>query len=218
MTKTRSTLLIVAAVVSGACGRVTPIAAAPETYEYRIEHPKYGEIGRYTNVVCKTGEDTEVDSELHVIVKILGIVVYREEARRSERWREDKLVSFQSETITNGNELEVRGEARDGSFVIDAPSGRIRAPIDVHPSNPWSKIVLNANVVMSTKTGRISSVLVKGGDEQAITFDGHPMRLRQYEIVGEKRQFVWFDDRGSPVAFRTEQQGANVDFVLVSHR
>ena len=111
MTKMRSAFLIVAAAVSGACGRVTPTAAAPETYEYRIEHPKYGEIGRYTNVVFKTGEDTEVDSELHVTVKILGIVVYREEARRSERWREDKLVSFRSETITNGNKLEVRGEA-----------------------------------------------------------------------------------------------------------
>jgi hypothetical protein len=42
------------------------------------------------------------------------------------------------------------------------------------------------------------------------------MRLHQYEIVGDKRQFVWLDSSGTPVAFRTEEDGAPVDFVLAS--
>jgi len=40
------------------------------------------------------------------------------------------------------------------------------------------------------------------------------LRLHQYEITGRDRQFVWLDERGVPVAFRVDRDGAPVDFVL----
>lgn len=193
----------------------TPASAATETFEYRIDHPRYGDIGTYVNVVHKSGAETEVDTELRIAVKVLGIVVYREEAKRVERWRGDKLVAFDGTTVINGDKIELHGEARDEGFVINAPAGRVTAPASVHPSNPWSPVVLKANVMMSTQTGRVTSVAVTGGDERTVTLAGRALRLRQYEVVGEKRQFVWFDDHGCPIAFRVEQGGANIDFVLV---
>jgi hypothetical protein len=40
--------------------------------------------------------------------------------------------------------------------------------------------------------------------------------LRQFVIAdGERRKYVWADDRGVPVAFRTFEQGSAIDFVLV---
>jgi hypothetical protein len=71
-----------------------PAVAAAETFEYRIDHPTYGEIGRYVNIVRQGRGETEVDSELRIAVKVLGITVYREEAQRVEHWRSDMLVSF----------------------------------------------------------------------------------------------------------------------------
>jgi Family of unknown function (DUF6134) len=194
-----------------------PAVAAAETFEYRIDHPTYGEIGRYVNIVRQGRGETEVDSELRIAVKVLGITVYREEAQRVEHWRSDMLVSFDGTTVTNGNRIELHGEARNGGFVITTPSGPVVAPANVHPSNPWSPAVLKADVMMSTRTGRIMPVAVTGGEERTITLAGHQMRLHQYEVVGEKHQFVWFDESGRPVAFRTEQEGSNIDFVLVRH-
>ena len=52
------------------------------------------------------------------------------------------------------------------------------------------------------------------GSEEAVTFDGKPQRLKQFEIDGPKRQFVWFDNDNNVVAFRTEEDGAPIDFVL----
>jgi hypothetical protein len=194
-----------------------PAVAAAETYEYRIDHPTYGEIGRYVNVVRQDRGETEVDSELRIAVRVLGIIVYREEAQRVEHWRGERLVSFDGTTVTNGDKIELHGEARNGGFVITTPSGPVVAPASVHPSNPWSPAVLKADVMMSTRTGRIMPVAVTGGQERTITLAGHQMRLRQYEVVSEKHQFVWFDESGRPVAFRTEQEGSNIDFVLVRH-
>lgn len=209
--------LFAAAVIFGGFAAATPASAAVDTYEYRVEHPTYGDIGTYVNVVRKTGDETEVSTDLRVAVKILGIVVYREEAHRSEHWRNDKLLSFESVTVSNGNKIEVHGEAQGTGFVINAPSGTITAPGNVHPSNPWSAMVLNTNFMMSTKTGMLVSVRVSGGDLQSVAFDGQSMQLHQYDIVSDKHQIVWLDDRGLPVAFRTEQNGSLVDFVLVKH-
>lgn len=193
---------------------VKPALAARELYQYRVIHGTYGDIGTYTNSVERSGDQIRVDSELHIAVKIVGIVVFREEARRSEYWRNDRLVSFDGVTVTNGNKLEVRGEARDGGFAVTTPAGTVMAPAGVHPSNPWSPMILNAPVMMSTKTGRLVGVHVTGGEEEPVAFDGNTRRLHQYEIVSDKHQFVWFDDRGVAVAFRTEERGDPVDFVL----
>jgi hypothetical protein len=204
-----------ACVVLGAAVAAGPACAAREVYAYRVMHPTYGEIGTYTNVIDHSGDDTSVQTELKIAVKAIGIVVYRQEARRAEHWRNDRLVSFESVTVTNGNKLEVRGEARDNGFAITTPSGTVIAPGNVHPSNPWSAMVLNTDYMMSTKTGRLLHVRVSGGEEEVVALPGSgTTRLHQYEIDSDKRQFVWLDGRGIPVAFRTEEDGTLVDFVL----
>lgn len=190
--------------------------AAPQVYTYRVIHATYGDIGTYTNVVDRLGDDTRVDSELHVAVKILGITVFRQEARRSEYWHQQRLVSFDGVTVTNGDKIEVRGEARDGGFAVTTPGGTTIAPAGVHPSNPWCRMVLDADFVMSTRTGKVDHVRVIGGEKQPVAFNGSTQRLHQYEIFSDKHQFVWLDDSGVTVAFRTEENGSDVDFVLVS--
>jgi hypothetical protein len=117
-------------------------ARAAEIYEYRVIHPAYGDIGTYTNIVDRLGDATEVRSEMKIRVRILGITVYRQEAQRTERWQGQQFVSFDGVTVTNGDRLEVHGLARDGAFAITTPHGTTLAPVNIHPSNPWSAMVL----------------------------------------------------------------------------
>ncbi len=191
-----------------------PACAAPERYEYRVIHPTYGDIGTYSNTVDRVGDNTEVTSELRIAVRILGIVVYRQEAQRVERWHGQKLVSFDGVTVTNGKSLPVHGVARSGGFVVSTPSGTVTAPADVHPSNPWSPMVLEADVMMSTRTGKVEPVRVSGGEIVPVKMPGLNRQAHQYEVVSDKRQFVWMDDAGTPLAFRTTDDGSQIDFVL----
>ena len=206
--------LLTGAVVLGALSLPGAAQAAPQAYEYRVLHQTYGDIGIYRNVVDQIGDDTEVRSELRVAVRILGITVFRQEASRIEHWHHDRLVSFDGVTVTNGTRLPVDGEAREGGFAVTTPAGTVLAPASVHPSNPWSAMVLRSDVVMSTRSGKVFKVAVSGGEVQPITLAGADLRLHQYEIVGDKHDFVWLDDDGLPVAFRTQENGAAVDFVL----
>ena len=209
-------LTLLATAIVAAMG-VCPAAFASEAvYQYTIEHARYGNIGTYANIVTAGNDGTsEVKTVVHVAVKILGITMYREDAQRTEHWQGDRLVSFDGVTETNGSKLELHGQAQGDNFVVTTPNGKIMAPAKVRPSNPWAQFVLlDSNVMFSTKTGRLFNVTVRGGDEEPATFDGKSFQLRRYEIDGTKREFVWFDRRGAVFAFRTEEDGANVDFVL----
>lgn len=194
-----------------------PVLAAGQVYEYRIEHPKYGDIGTYTNTVEQNGDSTDVRTDLRVAVRFLGFVLFRQEATRIEHWQKDRLISFTGTTETNGDKIEVRGEARGAQFVVVTPTGTYTAPANVHPSNPWSPQVLNTDVMMSTKTGKVENVRVIPSGEEPVTFNGVPMRLHRYEIISDKDQLVWLDDRGVTVAMRSPENGVPVDFVLKSN-
>jgi hypothetical protein len=194
---------------------LAPAAWASQTvYEYHIEHPRYGDIGTYTNVVQDQGGGTEVKSDLRVTVKILGIVMFREEGTRTELWHGDRLVGFDAITDTNGDKIAVHGEAKGDAFVLTTPTGTIDAPPQVHPSNPWAPHVLDTDFMMSTKTGHVERVSVTGGRVEPVTLDGKQFQLHHYDVVGTKHQQVWLDDQGTVVAFRTEEDGSPVDFIL----
>ncbi len=194
---------------------LAPAASASQVvYEYNIVHPRYGNIGTYTNVVDNQGGGTEVHSDLRVAVKILGITMFREEGTRTEEWRGDRLVGFDAVTVTNGDSIKVHGEAKGNVFELQTPTGTIMAPPQVHPSNPWAPQVLDTDFVMSTKTGRVEHVSVTGGQVEPVTLDGKQFQLHHYDVISEKHQQVWVDDKGVVVAFRTEEDGSPVDFIL----
>src|SRR6185312_9926525 len=106
-----------------------------------------------SNVVKDIGDHVQIDTELHVAVKLLGVVVHREDAARTETWQGGRLVRFDGVTETNGTKLAIHGEARGDQFVVTTPSGTITAPATVHPSNPWAAKVLDTDMMMSVKSG-----------------------------------------------------------------
>jgi hypothetical protein len=214
MTRFARTLAAWSIAGAGALAQPAFATAPVETCEYKIKHALYGDIGTYTNTIARNGERTEVVSTLRVAVKILGLVVYRREADRFERWQGDRLVTFTSAENRNGQLVEVRGEARGDAFVISSPAGQVIAPAYVRPSNPWSADILRASVMMSTSTGTVLPAMVRGGQEDMIALEGRIEKLRRFEIDSDKREYVWLDRNDIPVAFRTHDEGTTIDFVL----
>lgn len=217
MARVKSLPVSVALVFATAlCAFVAPACAETQSYQYEVEHPTFGHIGTYTNIIEQTGDRTHVESVLHVAIRLLGFVVYRQDATRSEDWHNGRLIAFHGVTTTNGTSVNVTGEARGNTFVITTPNGTTLAPPDIRTSNPWSPNFFGAHVVMSTKSGRIEDVRISGGGETPVTFDGKTQLLRQYLIDGRKRGIVWLDDRNVPIAFRVWEDGMPIQLVLTS--
>jgi hypothetical protein len=214
--------LAIGAVILGCLASGTAAAAGRETYTYTIEHPRFGDIGTYTDTVVRNGGTWRIDTQMSAVVRILGIVVHREEANRTEFWRDNRLVSFHSVTTINGRPITVDGEARGDRFVITSPSGTVVGPANVYPSSPWTARLTGDTTIdahdtlMSTKTGKLEQVQAIGGEQSIVSVNGASVPVRHYEFLTHKRQDVWLGDHDVPIHFRTEENGTPIDFVLTA--
>ena len=196
---------------------LSPAAAesAQEVLKYNVEHPKYGNIGTYTNIVSQNGDSTQVKTDLHIAVKFIGISMFHQDATRQEHWEKERLVGFQSTTDDNGTKISVTGKAAANGFDIQSSAvGTFIAPVQVHPSNPWAPFVLQTDVMMSSKTGKVLPVVVKDTGEVTVNLDGRQVHAHQWFVDDDKHQVVWIDDKGVVVAFQTNEQGDPINFVL----
>jgi hypothetical protein len=193
-----------------------PACAQERAYSYSVVHPLYGAVGTFTENIARSDGITRINSQLRVAVKILGIVVHREEADHTETFHGDRLVSLQGVTVTNGARVEVRGEARGDHFVVTSPTGVVEAPADVAPSDPWLLRDLGVGTVVSIKTGRIISTHVTGGEPATVALQGVTVATRHFIARGEKLQEIWLTDHDVPVMFRTVENGTPIDFILTS--
>ena len=209
-------LSLIAATIMAA---VSPAQAAPQRLVYTVQHSRYGNIGTYSNAVEKTGDMTTVVTDAHIQVSILGVVFYRQDASRQERWAGNRLVSFHGVTTVNGKPFEMTGAAQGDSFVMMSPDGDIVTPASVRIANPWSPEVLRGNTILTPDRGRVENVQVKDGEQTSLTINGRNTMTKRYEIDrlnGQKRYEIWMDERGTPVKFVTYNPNGSVTFTLTS--
>jgi len=206
-----------AVVVAGLAGLWPGPADAESSREliYKVVHPTYGDIGTYSNVVTTAGDTTTVTTSVHLAVKVLGVVMHREDDERTEQWKNDRLVSFHGVTDKNGNTIVVSGEAQDNQFVITTPSGTYAAPASVHPANPWSVASLQSTTMMQVDTGQVDPVKVFGGKDTTVDIGGTKVAAREYRIEGAKKSKVWIDHQGVPVKFSVDDDSGVVSFTLM---
>jgi hypothetical protein len=200
---------------------VTPFCAstqakAPMQLTYRVTHSTYGNIGTYINTIEPSGGGTTVETRAHFEVKVLGVKMYNEDARRTEFWQGNRLISFSGVTSKGGGSMVVQGQARGNSFVINSPHGTITAPATVHPANPWSPNFLDSNTMMRPDDGRIEPVRISAAQPSVVDLDGRSVRARKYEVDGTTRYDVWINGQGVPVMFVVNDDSGKVTFTLAS--
>ena len=212
-------LMSAIAVAAGALAWAPPASAALQKLVYQVRHPVYGRIGTYTNLVDTNGENVTVKTEGRIRVSLLGIVLYRQEFDRVERWVGQRLISFQGLTTTNGRSVEVKGEAEGERFAVQSPNGSVTAPATVKLANPWSDTVLKGETMLTPDRGQMEEVKVRPAEMTELAINGTKHRAQRYEIArltGEKRYDVWLDGEGVPVMFSVNTQRGTVTFTLTS--
>lgn len=208
-------LIAIVGILAGAIGGSAAAAAtSAEQLRYRVQHSKFGNIGTYTNLVQTVGDVTTVRTSAHFLVSMLGIGLHREDAERTERWQNGRLMSFIGTTTKNGDTVEVNGAANGNNFVITSPLGTFTAPATVQPANPWSAKCLNSTTMMRVDNGKIEPVRVSGGSQTTVAIDGANIPARQYQIDGATRYKIWIDQHDIPVKFVVDDDSGEVTFTL----
>jgi hypothetical protein len=205
----------IAALLAGVLFPLSPQAARPLELVYRLSHPIVGNLGSYTcTVEPLAGGGSEVRAQEHVDARMLGIPVYRMDASDTELWRGNRLVSFTSVTEKANGRVEVKGEARDNSFVITSPQGTLTTAASVHPAEPCAPDFLQSTTIMRPDTGDLEQVRVSGGAMTSVIIGGAPVAARKYILDGKTRYTVWLDSRNVPVMFVIDDSTGQATFTL----
>jgi hypothetical protein len=191
-----------------------PALAGQQVYVYAVLHPSYGRIGTLTDTVDRSPDAMRVDQRLRVVVELVGVVVYRQQSDITEIMRGDRLVSLDSVTQRNTKRVEVHGRAQGDQFVVDATLGSFTGPATTAPSDPWALGNIGLHTLVYTSSGRIDDAQVSGGQSEKIALNGGAVSLRHFVVDGLNRQEVWLDSGGTPVLFRSFEDGTPIDFVL----
>ena len=199
---------------SALAGQISPAGDGVQVYTYSVFHPVYGDIGTYTDTIDRGPETVRIDGCLRIAVKVLGVVAYRMTSDTTEIMHGDRLVSLQSATDKDGQQLEVHGDARGDQFVVSGTNGSFAGPANIAPTDPWALKHTGEATVVFTDTGRIFNVRISGGDLDKVIMNGVSVSARHFIVMGVRRQEVWIDDREVPIQFRIVEDGTPIDFVL----
>ena len=191
-----------------------PALATEKTYVYSVMHPTYGRIGTLTDKVDHSADGMRIDSQLRIAVKLVGIVVYRQDSDITTIMQGGKLVSLESVTDKDGQHLEVHGKAEFGGFAVNATGGSFTGPATTAPSSPWLLKQTGRGTLVYPSTGTIRDAQVSGGEIETVSMDGVAVSLRHFVVTGFNREDVWLDSAGIPVMFRSFEDGTPIDFVL----
>jgi hypothetical protein len=155
-----------------------------------------------------------VETQIHLAVRILGIVVHREDAERAEVWNGNRLSVFHGTTIANGETTKINGQAGPDGFTVTSPQGVVVAPADIRPSNPWSAGFLTSNTMLRSDTGLVEQVTITGPKAGAVKVGKDSIQAREYDIAATPSYRIWLDSTDTPVVFSVADDSGLVTFTL----
>lgn len=188
--------------------------AAQEMLRYKVVHAIYGEMGTYSNAIVRDGETVTVKNKVHLLVRVLGIVLHREDADRTEHWQARELTSFDGVTTVNGATTAITGRQSADGFLVNTAEGTVTAPRSVQPTNPWSARFLETDMLMRTDTGQVEHARIGPETRETITIDGRSFEAHRYDIFADPAYVVWLDRDNRPLKFLTKDPSGDVVFTL----
>jgi hypothetical protein len=215
--------LLIAAVAVGA--GLTPITdaanyeAVPETGTIAFDVFR-GDSHFGTHILRfeEAGDRLRVVSDVDLRVRLGPITVFRYEHDSTEVYEDGTLVSFESTTLKDGEELIVdlsrqgetlagRGSAEDGaSLDIALPAG---LPLSSH----WQGYASGTRTILNTETGQEMPVTVTELGEETIQINDQPVLARHIRLEGSLTLDLWYDGDGEWIRTRFSARGQDITYV-----
>ena len=147
-----------------------------------------GKLIGYSNYFFTHGENTlEVKNYTKFKVKLFDIVIFSISGEALEKYKYDKLVSYNSTTFQNDIEKYVRlkYDKSNNNFIIDGSSFKGKASTDAIIGNWWNHKILKVDKQISPISGSVKKQLVKFIGKENIKLNKKDYILDRYKLVSK---------------------------------
>jgi hypothetical protein len=200
-------------VVRAATAVVMPSATSNRRFTVRYKGER---IGIHTVLYSSATEETLVDTEIHLLVKVAFFTLMAFSHRSTEIWRAGRLVSLKSETVEHGETLQVEGAATPQGFRVVSKGGPFIAPAASLTSNSlWTPAVLEQTTVVDAQHGGVIGVSARKFADEKIMLAGRPvLATRHTFITPYLAGSIWYDKDDLWVRGEFERDGAKIQYEL----
>ena len=152
-------------------------------------------------------------------VKLLGVTIFSISSEAIEKYEDNKLVFFKSNTFQNDKEkfVNLKYDKKINKFIIDGSSYKGKANIDNVIGNWWSHKILAANSQISPLSGSIKEQTVNLLKRETIEIYGKSYEVLHFKLKSKNENLpkekklnfdIWLDPRkGLIVKIAYERMG-----------
>jgi hypothetical protein len=171
-------------------------------------------IGSHILSFLQQGTALVVSIAVDILIKFLGIPVYRYSHRASERWLGDQFMSIESRTDLDGLPRRMHAIRQAHGLVVEGSRAESYvAPSTALPATYWNQAMLGRKLI-NAEDGRLMSVTVTEGKEEEPVprAFGQNQLARRYSITGDLDLDIWYDDAGQWAHLERITYGAPVSY------
>ena len=179
-----------------------------------------GEAIGYSNYFFEHEDDTmTIKNYTQFKVKLLGITIFSISSETIEKYEDNKLVFFKSNTFQNNKEkfVNLKYDKKLNKFIIDGSSFKGEADVDNVIGNWWSHKILIANSQISPLSGSIKEQTVNLLKKEMIELYGKSYEVLHFKLKSKNENLskekklnfdIWLDPRkGLIVKIAYERMG-----------
>lgn len=196
--------------VLGAMGGAAGVMLAPSAKAAGLAIPPSGSmgfkilhsgspVGEQHMVFTQNGDTMRVDSTAALVVRVMGIAVFRYSCVATEHWSNGEFCGLDSAVNHNGTPLEVHASPIDGGFAIRSTKAGNYNYTGTPPMLPltyWNKAMLGA-MILNIETGRHYPAIVNSpGWNYLTTAEGGRLLAQRFNVTGKLHLSVWYDQYG----------------------
>ena len=113
-------------------------------------------IGTHVVRISQRGAERVAESDVSVLPRVMGVVVYRFEHRYAEVTQEGRFRSVRSHLNRNGTVVDIEAQAQADAVALRGPEGALRLPANAAPLSWWEPARLGgATPIFGTTTGKL---------------------------------------------------------------
>jgi hypothetical protein len=175
-----------------------------------------GRIGAHSVLHSAVTGETQVTTEINLVVKALFFTAYEFRHRSEESWRDGRLVSLRSETLEDGETLHVTGAATLQGFQVVNKGGQFLAAPGLLTSNDlWTPAVLEQSIVIDAQHGGVIGVSMRKLADEQIAIGGRQVHATRYRLITPYiAGSIWYDDAGQWVHGEFERNAKPIVYRL----
>ncbi len=174
----------------------------------------------YSNYYFEHGNDTmTIKNYTKFKVELLGIIIFSISSEAIEKYQDNKLIFFKSNTFQNNKEkfVNLKYDKNLNKFIIDGSSFKGEAKPDNVIGNWWSDKILSANSQISPLSGSIKKQTVSLLKKETIKLYDKNYEVLHFKLKSENENLpkekklnfdIWMDPRkGLIVKIAYERMG-----------